>query len=1297
MNIQEVLRREVEELGCIEREVQEKVSQAKEAGEKIDEQVYEWLEEAQHIGIKVTTNWPVDVKAKSTLVNRLFCCNCWSKKPKEDPLKIKTVVNDLIAQGKNIFPAKGIELVWRDGFLDFGSRRSTFARIMEGLQDDNIGIIGIYGLGGIGKTRLVTEIGKRAKDENLFDQVLMATVSQNPDIRRIQWTLADMLDLNFKDDADTSRANELRARLKRERKVLVIMDDVWEGIDMDSVGVFPYSNQKGCKIVVTTRREKVCEDMCCNLVFRLDVIKYVEAWALFSEYADLKDQKSNLVLSKAKNIVKECGGLPLAIVVVGSALRGKDLEDYEDALKRLSSSSFVDVESADREIYTCLKLSYDYLEDEDTKKCFLLCSVFPEDSTIAVKELTRYAHGQWLFQNVYSFDEARKRILASVRKLEDACLLSHVTRVRHRKGDYFQTWPSVKMHDMVRDFALWIAKGNADFFFVLTSSKELHRKRTHVNATAFYVIKFDLDWQFPNKLEYPNLKILIITSYISPLSLENFPENFLEVTSGLQVLDVGAYSSRNVMLPPIMLESLSNLRSLRLSGELLSRDKDMSMIGKSKNLELLELNLGLKQRLLPEWIGELCNLRVLDLSGWYSLEVIPSNLLSRLAKLEELYTPFFHPRGKWVANYLSDLRFLPRLTVFAGTFIGFQSLPGDFRFGNLQMYYINCRPRILKDEGIRWTRSLGLDDVNDLSMKVFEKLLPEVECLKIVGSEYIRDIKNICPQIDNAGFQNLRELFLEGFYSIECLVDTTGSGLGLTCLITVFPNLVHLTLENMRELRKMCCGPPPISYLGELRKASIIRCPRLENIVPDMLPIESKLETLEIKECYHLKHVFEVDAKDHMQPLACPAVIELSDLFELQSIWNVPLHLEFIDKDKGAELCKQIVKCQDSLAKIKIQNCLVLEEVFPVVEVNNQKFNAQLSNLVELELVFLPKMKSIWTGHQQSYSLENLKRIELEECDTLSAIFTSTLAQSLQKLKYLVIEKCKALETIIMQDDQDEATRNPYSSSLPKAFQAIKKIKIESCDKLKTVLPYTFIAQGLPKLESISINDCAELEQVFGIHGEENVAEGGPLVELNNKKSGAQLSNLVELHFALIPKLKCIWSGPQQDYSLQNLKHIELEECDALTSLFTSTLAQSLHKLQYLVIKRCKALETVVMHVDQVEVIREMSFQEIKEIHIKSCDKLKIVLPISFVAQGLPKLESILIEDCAELEHVFGHQGQDNVEESGQISMKNLKQLVLLDLPGLVSISPLKCYILFSSLSLMVDRKDSAMDLLNLL
>lgn len=61
--------------------------------------------------------------------------------------------------------------------MAFESRQDTMKEIRDALKDDSTNMIGIYGMGGVGKTTLVEEIRNRAKSTELFDKILMATIS----------------------------------------------------------------------------------------------------------------------------------------------------------------------------------------------------------------------------------------------------------------------------------------------------------------------------------------------------------------------------------------------------------------------------------------------------------------------------------------------------------------------------------------------------------------------------------------------------------------------------------------------------------------------------------------------------------------------------------------------------------------------------------------------------------------------------------------------------------------------------------------------------------------------------------------------------------------------------------------------------------------------------------------------------------------------------------------------------------------------------------------------------------------
>ncbi|PQM42396.1 putative disease resistance protein [Prunus yedoensis var. nudiflora] len=75
--------------------------------------------------------------------------------------------------------------------------------VIEVLKNEEVRMIGICGMGGVGKTTMVEEIIKRLEGLKVFDNVLMAVVSQSPNIQKIQSEIAELL--GFKYDENTER------------------------------------------------------------------------------------------------------------------------------------------------------------------------------------------------------------------------------------------------------------------------------------------------------------------------------------------------------------------------------------------------------------------------------------------------------------------------------------------------------------------------------------------------------------------------------------------------------------------------------------------------------------------------------------------------------------------------------------------------------------------------------------------------------------------------------------------------------------------------------------------------------------------------------------------------------------------------------------------------------------------------------------------------------------------------------------------------------------------------------------
>ncbi|MBJ4073154.1 50S ribosome-binding GTPase, partial [Salmonella enterica subsp. enterica serovar Corvallis] len=124
------------------------------------------------------------------------------------------------------------------GFEVFESRIKTVTEIMKALENSSVRTIGIWGPGGVGKTTIVKAIAKKALEMKLFKVVVMATVTRNPEIKTIQGQIADMLGMTLEEETEMGRAGQLRERLKKDKEnTLVVLDDLWDGLDLDKLGV----------------------------------------------------------------------------------------------------------------------------------------------------------------------------------------------------------------------------------------------------------------------------------------------------------------------------------------------------------------------------------------------------------------------------------------------------------------------------------------------------------------------------------------------------------------------------------------------------------------------------------------------------------------------------------------------------------------------------------------------------------------------------------------------------------------------------------------------------------------------------------------------------------------------------------------------------------------------------------------------------------------------------------------------------------------------------------------------------
>ncbi|KDO39396.1 hypothetical protein CISIN_1g0072682mg, partial [Citrus sinensis] len=371
------LKAEVDNLKSERDSLLRQVDEAERNGEEIEENVRSWLEAANKV-IEEADKFTEDEAAANKRCFKELCPNLKTHRrlSKEAERQKEAVVKVLDARRFDRISYRtapeDIRLIPNKDYEAFESRASILNEIMDALKNPNVNMLLIYGMGGIGKTTLAKKVARKAESDKLFDQVVLSEVSESRDVRKIQGEIADKLGLKFDVESESGRARILYDRLKKEERILVILDNIWENLDLLDVGIPHGDDHKGCKVLFTARSEEVLSgEMESRKNFPVGFLKEEEAWSLFKKMAGDYVEGSELE-EVARNVVEECAGLPVSIVTVARALRNKGIREWKDALEQLrrpSSSNFKDVQPA---AFKAIELSYNKLGRDDLKNIFLL-------------------------------------------------------------------------------------------------------------------------------------------------------------------------------------------------------------------------------------------------------------------------------------------------------------------------------------------------------------------------------------------------------------------------------------------------------------------------------------------------------------------------------------------------------------------------------------------------------------------------------------------------------------------------------------------------------------------------------------------------------------------------------------------------------------------------------------------------------------------------------------------------------------------------------------------------------------
>lgn len=276
------------------------------------------------------------------------------------------------------------------------------------IQDDSIGasILLISGMGGIGKTTIAKFVFNQ-NFENFAGASFISNIrerSKEPEgvINLQKQILSDIFKRKNEKIYNVDEGiNKIRDAIGCKR-VLIVLDDVDDIEQLNALfkmqdRVFP-----GSKIIVTTRNDCLLKSNEVYEMHKVEKLSNADSIDLFSYHAFPQVHPTKSYMEYTEKIVAHCGGLPLALQVIGSSLSGKKLDVWASQLRKLQSNP-------DDRIVEKLKISFNSLPDDDVKNIFLhiACFFVGEDKDWTVKVL----------------DSCDFHALVGIEHLLDRCLL----------------------------------------------------------------------------------------------------------------------------------------------------------------------------------------------------------------------------------------------------------------------------------------------------------------------------------------------------------------------------------------------------------------------------------------------------------------------------------------------------------------------------------------------------------------------------------------------------------------------------------------------------------------------------------------------------------------------------------------------------------------------------------------------------------------------------------------------------------------------------------------------------------
>ncbi|CAA7024091.1 unnamed protein product [Microthlaspi erraticum] len=675
------------------------------------------------------------------------------------------------------------------------------------VKEDTFQVVSITGMGGVGKTTLSRQVFNHEMVKHHFDGLAWVCVSQDFTQLSVWQTILRSLRPNEEEKkisemAESTLHDEVFQLLERS-KSLIVLDDIWKEEDWDLIRpIFP--SRKGCwKVLLTSRNENVAVRGDITYInLKPECLSTEDSWTLFQRIALPKKDASDLKVDEkleemGKQMIKHCGGLPLAVKVLGGLLATKyTVVDWERLNQNIRShilgrTNFTD--SNNSSIYHILSMSFEGLPSY-LKYCFLYLAHFPEDHTIDVEKLSYYWAAEGLFRD---YDGE------TIRDVGDNYIGELVRRniVLSERDDTTLRYETCHMHDMMREICLFKAKEN---FLQIVGNHSLNANSQFHGTSRRFVSHSPSTLDIERDISHPKVRSLLV---------------------------VWHFNQERCLIPGLSFKRLQLSRLLDLPGVRFEGDKLPSSIGKLIHLRYLSLEDAVICN-LPSSLRNLKLLIYLDLRIYEEYLFVP-NVLMGMKELRYLALPWDMGKKKKLelSNlvnletliYLStenssveDLHGMTKLRILRirltnGTSLEtlYASISGARHLENLEIMYEGSKR--MKVDGLHFPAQLTSIHLSGCGLK--EDPMPILEKLLYLKDVELNDAafcgrKMVCS---GGGFPKLHRLKIWKLNELEEWVVEEGS----------MPLLHTLYINHCDKLKELPDGIRLITSLKELRVSSL--------------------------------------------------------------------------------------------------------------------------------------------------------------------------------------------------------------------------------------------------------------------------------------------------------------------------------------------------------------------------------------------------------------------------------------------------------------------------------------------